>query len=344
VLTLAAPVPQSVAGQSLTISSFGLSAQELVALFTSVGIDDDRPQLVDDRPVFLDPALLDGMVQLTAGTTDGDLLTDYLWGGTTTSTLYQDAARTELTVVATSPNRYDAPTQLGALATTPVPAADPAIPDLQLGTTALAGDSTGTVARWSVGATTIRVYSTLPPEQLLPLLPTLRHTTPREWDVAKRRAAATAQRMDVDGTDAAVGHEADLATGVLGSGVTWSARLRPPSFLTIDLGRGSSFSWQVGRALGIRTLTTQSMTIVSALVDPGSAAVAMRVTVAGQALSDAPLLDLATLDTGGSLTGRVGAFVFDQSGPFTVELLDQAGAVVDSFTSPDAGPSSLTAA
>ena len=58
---LIAPVSQSVGSRSLQLVSFGLTDDELIGLFSSIGIDDDRPAQVDDRPTFLDPSRLVGV-------------------------------------------------------------------------------------------------------------------------------------------------------------------------------------------------------------------------------------------------------------------------------------------
>jgi hypothetical protein len=51
----------------LSIESGGFGRDELLALAASIAIEDDGPQVADDRPTFTDPILLDGLSRIWSG-------------------------------------------------------------------------------------------------------------------------------------------------------------------------------------------------------------------------------------------------------------------------------------
>ena len=116
---LTASIGQTDSTQTLSITSHGRSEDQLIALFTSIGIDDDRPQLVDDRPKFTDATQLEGFTLVASRATDQDLLDTFLWGITSTSTYYSDGTGERFISVDTSP-RDTALEPLGRLAIWPV--------------------------------------------------------------------------------------------------------------------------------------------------------------------------------------------------------------------------------
>ena len=76
----------------------GVDDRRVAPLFASIGIDDDRPTLVDDRPTFLDASQLDGFSRILARRTDGDLLDAWRYPTDVSETTYADPADTELYV------------------------------------------------------------------------------------------------------------------------------------------------------------------------------------------------------------------------------------------------------
>ena len=62
----------------------------------------------------------------------------------------------------------------------------------------------------------------------------------------------------------------------------------------------------------------------------------MIVWVGGEAVAEAALVDLASIDPTSSFAARLGAVAFGQTGPHVVQLLDAGGNVVEQFASPGA--------
>jgi hypothetical protein len=340
VMRLTAPIGGIVNAQSLSITSFGLSTDELIALFTSIGIDADRPQQVDDRPRILDGSLLDGFDLVASRSTDRDLLDSFLFGRSDSTTYYTSGTGDQVIAVATAP--YDAALEpLGRLAIGPIRIFPDTLSvpatftgdDLVLGVSP-SSSSPEIVARWRTDdATSVVVRTTMPLGELLELLPTLRPTTEDEWQVVKRRADG---QQDV--TTTAFPDDAGIVIGggTLTSGLAWTVDLQPPGWATLRSNQDAMW-FALSDHEPISTWSGGSMTVVAALV-PFKAAEVMRIIVGGEVLVEVILTDLGPAHPTSSFDGKAAAYAFEQTGPFVVELLNADGAVVTSFRSPGGRP------
>jgi len=167
------------AARLVMVSAFGFTDAGLIELGASIGVDDDRPQLVDDRPTFLRPELLDGLVRIAAAPAEMNLVDEVLQPhDRTAATIYSsDAGGGEERVLLQA-----APVPTGSAALTAL-ALDEQIlvapPAGLVGDGLVVGrrtvrDTQVSVAWWDVDGQRIIVLSTLDPEALVPLLPSVR--------------------------------------------------------------------------------------------------------------------------------------------------------------------------
>ena len=180
---------QTDAARLVTVSAFGFTDAGLIELGASIGVEDDRPQLVDDRPTFLRPELLDGLVRIAAGPAADDLVDEVL----------QPHDRTAATIYSGGPgysgdgDSSDRDSEeLVLLQAAPVPTGPAVLTALALDEQILVTPPAGlegeglvvgrrtvrntlvSVAWWDIDGQRITVLSTLDPEALVPLLPTVR--------------------------------------------------------------------------------------------------------------------------------------------------------------------------
>lgn len=168
----------------VVVSGFGV---DVVAVARSIGIVDDRPALSDDRPVVLDPSVLDGLRLIAASPTTLPLPDDVLFPRRLTSwSLYRGidvrGGGRDTVLVQSSPVESDDPrlAELASVRIKPV-AGTLTVPDtftgegLELSTRHLdGGDLVLQVARWVVDDTRLTVLTDLPFDDLLALLPAVR--------------------------------------------------------------------------------------------------------------------------------------------------------------------------
>ncbi|MGE0000348.1 MAG: hypothetical protein AB7U39_25810, partial [Ilumatobacteraceae bacterium] len=336
VLRLVASVPGT-STRSLAISSFGYASGDLVSLFQFMTIDDDHPQAEDDRFTLRDPFLGSGLRRVAAGTTHDDLLNDDLWGRNHATTWYRTGDGRELVVLAAPAGGDDA---LRDLIVDPIPLEDGAGlgGDLMFGTMAFVGGEQALVARWTDDDTTVTVYSTLGRAALVEALGHLRRATADEWRTLKTRISQTSAPAAVDGTSAVIDRRIELGSGTLGTGRDWSAALTPPSVLTIGFADGASTSFGVDATTPVDLWSAGTWSVAMCFVDPTSNARTMRVRTHGGTVAEVALVDTAVADPASSFAARAAAYVFDQTGPARVELVDANGDVVDRMSTPGFGP------
>lgn len=190
VSTLQFDAGQTDADRLVMISAHGLDRDRLVALGASVAIVDDRPQLADDRPDLTDPALVAGLEQVAAASTDRDLLDrDLLVPEPRSATLYHHAGNDGVVLVEEVPAGQRLP-GLAALSATRIPS----LPDgwgvsaefrgdgLVLANRLLFGRSVR-VATWLTDndATEVVVLSSLDLDDFVRELHLVRRATSDEW-------------------------------------------------------------------------------------------------------------------------------------------------------------------
>ncbi|MEN9506213.1 MAG: hypothetical protein RI958_2139 [Actinomycetota bacterium] len=165
------------ADRLVVVSGFGV---DVLALARSLGISDDRPQLVDDRPVFRDPTLLDGFTQIAAGPTRQPLIDRILFPDPLTAySVYRrndDTGRGTVVIQSSPDLPVDDPlaplasVRIGQLpGTWRVPATFVGT-DLALSTRVFGAD-TLTVARWRADGARLTMITDRPFGELLELLP-----------------------------------------------------------------------------------------------------------------------------------------------------------------------------
>lgn len=165
------------ADRLVVISGFGV---DVTAVARSLGIADDRPQLVDDRPVIRDPALVDGFTRVAAGPTRQQLIDRVLFPDPLTAfSIYRRSPDTDRgsVVIQSSPDIDTdaaleplASVRIGQLPGTWRVPADFRGADLSLSTREYGGD-TLRIARWRTGGVRITMITDRPFSELLELLP-----------------------------------------------------------------------------------------------------------------------------------------------------------------------------
>ncbi len=194
VVSLSFDAGQTDASRLVTIDAFGMGLTRMIELADSMSIVDDRPQLVDDRPAFTRPELLDGLEQVAAARTDVELTARVVLGGPPrTSAFYAGPGRSEITIVQEQPAALTDP-RLVALATTTVPLADGWGPQdgfegvgLAVGRRTIDGYDV-LVARWLQDGSTVSVLTTGELVDLLARVPQVQPASADEWATAERGA------------------------------------------------------------------------------------------------------------------------------------------------------------
>ncbi|MEX0847705.1 MAG: hypothetical protein WD023_07990 [Ilumatobacteraceae bacterium] len=178
VATLRFDTGQTDASRLLVVSAFGLTPDELVTLAASIGIDDDRPQLVDDRPIFLRPELLDGFTRLAAAAAARELIDDLLQPQDLSAGTFYTGGIDDEDVVLLQLSAL--PTGLDVLAALALDSTVPTEPPLGfvgerlvVGTRVFQG-TPASVAWWDVGDQRVTVLSTLGVDELIALIPAVR--------------------------------------------------------------------------------------------------------------------------------------------------------------------------
>lgn len=341
VLQMTIPLSHSGRQQTMVVRTFGRSLDAMVALTSSIGVEQDHPQLVDDRPVYLDQSQLDGYELVASGATDRDLLDAYHVGPTNASTFYETGDADSYIAIQVSP-RDTSLESLGRLAVGPVRifpdsgsvSSDFTGADLVLGVSP-SGSNPNIIARWHADDTTVSVRTTMPLGDLLALLPTVRHTTAREWSVVRRRVDNT----QTSGSSAASGVPASgiPVGGSTSDGRKWSALFQPPDGAQLWFGDRTATADGLSSEQSIAVGSFDRGTVAMALDAPGAHAMpaaSMRVRIGGQIVMEAAMIDIGQLDPTSSFAGRVGALMFDQTGPFDIEVVADDGTLLDHAASP----------
>ena len=277
--------------------------------------------------------------------TDNDLLDAWRWPTDISQTTYADPADTERYVRIMVSARDDELDVLSRLLIGPVRIFpdSTSLPrgfdqDVVLGLSP-SGDTRASRRRWNDGDATVTVSSSLPLGELLELLPAVgRVSTTEDWREVQRQAIDAQAALVIDrpiSVDDGHAH-VRFAAGQVGA-IPWSASVDPADGLVVEINDRTNWLANVGRLGGITpimTISTTDLTLAMTTVPVESSATRMVVWVAGQAVAQATLVDLATIDPASAFAGRIGALAFGQTGPYVVQVLDADGAVVQEFASP----------
>lgn len=314
-LTVAADLERD--DRLLRLEGWGLTPGELILLAASIGLESDRPQLVDDRLTYRAPELLDGMTLLSSGATDGGPIVGAFILSATAVTSYLDPDSERWVWLARlEPGLVDDITF--PLAFTPVPLSTDAVlsrsaalpDDLVIGTTDIGGMDTGSIARWTDPATgeVLLAIGTLEPAELQALVPSARQATPAEWSAARR--------VQPDYTRTTLPTFPLLAGGgTLADGTEWEVSLDPAERVgSIQVGQLSSeldIFDSVDDHIGKLAGPDLALAVVRR---PGVNTVRITTTdsVIEQTFTDAAAIAIAAL------------------GPYTVDVIDATGQMVDS--------------
>lgn len=308
-LTVAADFER--ADRLLRLEAWGFTPDELAALAGSIGLESDRPQLVDDRPVYRSPERLDGLSLLLARATDWDPVRTALVGSATQFTFYLDpTSERQVWLARLDPALADSSF---ALAFTPAPLSTDAVlsragalpDDLVIGTT-----GTGSFARWTDPATgeLLLAIGTLAPAELQALVPSARQASPDEWASARRTQPASA-----DQTLPTISVSA--GRGTLADGTEWQVVIDPVNPRADVVVGATSRQLTVFDALDdhLAKLARPDLGIVVARrPGPNTLRISTAEGVIEQLFSDATAVAVDTL------------------GPYTVDLLGANGQIVDS--------------
>jgi hypothetical protein len=204
--------------------------------------------------------------------------------------------------------------------------------DLVLGVSP-SGSNPNIIARWHTDDTTVSVRTTMPLGDLLALLPTVRHTTAREWSVVRRRV----DNAQTSGSSAEPAASSVLVGGSTNDGPTWNASFQPPDGAQLRLGGRAAIAFGLLSEQSIAVGSFDRGTVVLALDAPGvdtMPAALLRVRIGGQIVMETAMSDIGQLAPTSSFAGRVGALMFEQTGPFDIEVVADDGTVLDHVASP----------
>ena len=313
-LTVAADFERD--GRLLRLEAWGLTLDELIVLAASIGLESDRPQLVDDRLTYRVPELLDGMTLLSSRATDGDPVVAAFVYSATVITVYENPVSERWVWLARlEPGLVDDTTF--PLAFTPVPLSTDAVlsrsaalpDDLVIGTTDIGMMDTGSIARWTDPATgeVLLAVGTLEPVELQALVPSARQATPAEWSAARR--------IQDDYTRTSLPTFPLLAgRGTLADGTEWAVSIDPAERVgSIRVGQNSiEFAIFDSTEDRVARLAGPDLALV-VVRRPGANTV--RITTADGVIEQA-FTDAA-------------AVVIDALGPYTVDVVDATGQMVD---------------
>jgi hypothetical protein len=313
-LTVAADFER--AERLLRLEGWGLTPDELIVLAASIGLESDRPQLVDDRLTYRVPELLDGMTLLSSRATDGDPVVAAFVYSATVITVYENPVSERWVWLARlEPGLVDDTTF--PLAFTPVPLSTDAVlsrsaalpDDLVIGTTDIGMMDTGSIARWTDPATgeVLLAVGTLEPVELQALVPSARQATPAEWSAARR--------IQDDYTRTSLPTFPLLAgRGTLADGTEWAVSIDPAERVgSIRVGQNSiEFAIFDSTEDRVARLAGPDLALV-VVRRPGANTV--RITTADGVIEQA-FVDAA-------------AVVIDALGPYTVDVVDATGQMVD---------------
>ncbi|MEI6402755.1 MAG: hypothetical protein WCP59_11260 [Actinomycetota bacterium] len=216
-LTLTVEAPFERLDRLVRIEARGTTVDELARFAASIGIDDDRPQLVDDRFVYRDPAFLEPMTEVWSGPTDWDPIRTAVVDDVVAYTLYTDGDGGWLWL-----GLHDTEGPLPMVAMLEFEqqlVADVGPPGA---TNVLIGRSPSRSHTWlSFDDRWVSAISTLDEDELVAVLPSLRWASDTEWALARRAEGGAA-----DPGPGAV-PQIPIATGTLDDGTTWAVEAEP---------------------------------------------------------------------------------------------------------------------
>jgi hypothetical protein len=235
VLTLTVDAPFERRDRLMRIEARGTTIDELARFAASIGIEDDRPQLVDDRFVYRDPTFLEPMTKVWSGPTDWDPIRTAVVEDVLAYTLYSDGTGGWLWL---GLHDTDGPLPVVAmlefeqqlLAAVGPPGA----------TDVMIGRSPRRAHTWlSFDDQWVSAISTLSEDELVAVLPSLRRASDAEWELAQRAEGVQ--------PDPAADTLAPIATGTLDDGTPWGVRTEPlgaglEAELCLQSGEGSACS------------------------------------------------------------------------------------------------------
>lgn len=330
VVSLAYDAGLADAARLITIEAFGFTVTQLVELADSIGIIDDRPQLVDDRPEFLRPELLDGLVQIAAEPTDSDLTTRAVLGrGAGSIVFYGDGGPWDVTLVQEQLDVGPSDDRLLALSLNRFlvdPATFSAPPGFEGAELVVGSRTIGSyplvVARWSANGRTLSVMSSRGFDATLALVPAVRFADADEWASLERQRAP--RSPDVGRTAPGV----TVASGALADGREYSV-LHWASSDELELRVGRSSAFQPTGEQPLRVFTLDGVSLVVALTSEPAAA--LTVTSADGALT-VPVVELSRRATDGTVRTSYLSVVAlpDRTAvaPFAAEIVIPTGEVV----------------
>jgi hypothetical protein len=306
-LTLTMETPFERRDRVVRIEARGTTVDALTAFAGSIGIEDDRPQLVDDRFVYRDPSYLESMSKVWSGPTDWDPIRTAVIQDVLAYSLYTDDQGGWLWL-----GLHDTEGPISVLAQLEfeqqlVRAVGPdGVTDVLVGRSPQRSSTF-----FSFEDRYVSAVSTLGELDLMGLLPTVRRATSDEW--------AAAQRQSRSFTSAPPwGSMVAVDQTLPGDGTTWALSVEPQGrhgeIRVVDgTGRFSSVIELFSDADDpVGVVSTIGTTVVVAR-RPGSHT--LQVTSA-----DGSVIELAFTD--------VGAAQVDAFGSFDVVLLDATGQVV----------------
>lgn len=315
VLTLTVDAPYERRPRLMRIEASGTTVDDLVAFAASIGIEDDRPQLVDDRFVFRDQAFVDGLSQVWSGPSDWDPIRTAAVGYLHTFASYQGDSGEWLWLGVG--DNADAPQGFSTLQFLTLPVELPALPsaisNVQVGRTPQRSH-----ALFQFDDMVVNIVTTLDEQQLAAILPTVRRASADEWTLARLTANSGPARPPW-GRMTTV-EQTLTSDASADSRASWTLSVEPQGrYAEIDVvgpsGRSSSIIElfpDVDDPVGI--VSTIDTTVVVAR-RPGPHTLSVTTV-------DGVTRELAFTDTG--------AVQVDALGPVQVELRDATGQVVHS--------------
>ncbi len=310
VLTLTVDAPFERRDRLIRIEARGTTIDELATFAASIGIEDDRPQLVDDRFIFRDPTFLEPMTQVWSGPTDWDPIRTAVVDGVVAYTLYTDGAGGWLWL-----GLHDTEGPLPMVAMLEFEqqlVADVGPPGA---TNVLVGRSPRRTHTWlAFDDQWVSAISTLDEDELVAVLGSLRRASNAEWELAQR-ATGTAP-------DPAAGTTTltSITTGTLDDGTTWDVQAEP-------LGVGALVELRLGPATSTACCLFE---LFASVDDPLGIVSTLDVTLVVSRFPGPHTLRITTAEgtveqaVDGPTAVPVLAF-----GDLRVELVDATGQVID---------------
>jgi hypothetical protein len=343
----------------IEFTSFGVSIEQISTLVSAATIGSDNA--VTFGPAATE-AYIAGMSIRIATPTVQSTIVPIGFSKQDSAAIYGTADHSTLIAVTSGPQQAD---DLLAASLLLEPSDQPGAPvpperSIQIsGRTALVGqwdlvDGRDTqMVVWHEGGRTISVRGTVGLDVLLAAAESVRLATPEEWRelVEIGRVATDTNSPDTNSPDtsAAVPHVAQIGSTITTAGSTWSIQLTDEVIDDISVDRDSDGLIRLSETLPAPAESSYQSTSEDAypiLLDPANPlthfetldstvlvvvlrdptdAVFMRVTIDSSKRIDVPIVPVVGSDLSGA------AYAFSEALPFTVELLDANGAVVQSL-------------